>query len=119
MIQAFEKKLERREAHDAVAMRTERDHAGYASRKTTGGQDNTTAAALVANQDKKSCAFCLKNHPHEDCDGVQDPKTRKTLVLKYGRCFLCLVKGHRASNCSSKIKCCNCKCQSSASCCPV
>ena len=35
-------------------------------------------------------------------------KTRKTLVLKYGRCFLCLVKGHRASNCSSKIKCRNC-----------
>ena len=35
-------------------------------------------------------------------------KTRKALVLKYGRCFLCLVKGHRASNCSSKIKCRNC-----------
>ncbi len=28
--------------------------------------------------------------------------------MKYGRCFLCLVKGHRASNCSSKIKCRNC-----------
>ena len=74
MLQAFEKELELREAHDAVATRTEQDHAGYVSRKTTGGQDNTTAAALVANQDKKSCAFCLKNHPHEECDGVQDPK---------------------------------------------
>ena len=74
MLQAFEKELELREAHDAVATRTERDHAGYVSRKTTGGQDNTTAAALVANQDKKSCAFCLKNHPHKECDGVQDPK---------------------------------------------
>ena len=108
MLQAFEKELELREEQDAVATRTERDHAGYVSRKTTGGQDNITAAVLVADQDKKSCAFCLKNHPHEECDGVLDPKTRKTLLLKYGRCFLCLVKGHRASNYSSKIKCLNC-----------
>ena len=108
ILQAFEKELELRQGHDAVATRNERDHAGYVSRKTTGGQDNMTAAILVADQDKKSCAFRLKNHPHQECDGVQDPKTRKTLVLKYGRYFLCLVKGHRASNCSSKIKCRNC-----------
>ena len=50
----------------------------------------------------------LKNHAHEECDGVRDSKTRKTLALKYGRCFQCLVKGHRASNCSFKIKCRNC-----------
>ncbi len=105
MLNAFEKELELREAHDSVATKTERDQAG---KKTTAGQDSTTAAALVANQEKKSCAFCLKNHAHEECEGVKDPKTRKTLAMKYGRCFLCLVKGHRASNCSSKIKCRNC-----------
>ena len=108
MLTAFEKELELREAHDAVATKTERDQTGYSSKKTTGGQDSPTAAALVAQQDKKNCAFCLKNHAHEECDGVRDPKTRKTLALKYGRCFQCLVKGHRASNCSSKIKCRNC-----------
>ncbi len=64
-----------REAHDSVATKTERDQAG---KKTTAGQDSTTATALVANQEKKSCAFCLKNHVHEECEGVKDPKTRET-----------------------------------------
>ena len=99
MLAAFEKELELREAHDAVAMKPERDQAGYSNKKTTGGQDSPTAAALVV---------CLKTHAHEECEGVQDPKTRKTLALKYGRCFQCLAKGHRASNCSSRIKCRNC-----------
>ena len=87
MLTAFEKELELREVRDAVATKAERDQAGYSNKKTTGGQDSPTAAALVAQQHKKNCAFRLKTHAHEDCEGVQDPKTRKTLVLKYGRCF--------------------------------
>ena len=60
MLTAFEKELELQDVHDAVATKTERDQTGYSSKKTTGGQDSPTAAALVAQQDKKSCAFCLK-----------------------------------------------------------
>ena len=59
----------------------------YSSEKTTCSHDTPTAAALVAQQDKKSCAFCVKNYAHEECNGVKDPKTRQTLPLKYGRCF--------------------------------
>ena len=36
-----------------------------------------------------------------------DPKTRKNIARKYGRCFLCLFKGHRASNCNN-VRCKNC-----------
>ena len=57
-----------------------------------------TAATLLANEKRKNCAFCLKQHAHEDCPGVRDPKTRKTLARKFGRCFKCLDKGHRANN---------------------
>ena len=57
MLTAFEKELELREAHDAVATKTKRDQTGYSS--------GPTAAALVAQQDKKNCAFCLKKHAHE------------------------------------------------------
>ena len=67
-----------------------------------------TAAALLANEKRKNCAFCLKQHAHEDCPGVRDPKTRKTLARKFGRCFKCLDKGHRANSCSVKTKCKNC-----------
>ena len=30
------------------------------------------------------------------------------IARKYGRCFLCLFKGHRASNCSNKFRFKNC-----------
>ena len=66
-----------------------------------------TAAALLASE-KKNYAFCLKNHAHEKCGGVVDLKTRKNIARKYGRRFLCLFKGHRASNCNNKVRCKNC-----------
>jgi hypothetical protein len=39
-----------------------------------------TAAALLAKERRGNCTFCLKNHNHEDCEGVKDPKTRKSLA---------------------------------------
>ena len=64
---------------------------------------------MLANEKRGDCAFSPKNHNHEDCEGIKDPKTRKTLARKYGRCFLCLFKGHRASNCTVKRRCNVCK----------
>ena len=75
MMTAFGKELELQEAHDAVATKTERDQVGYSDKKITGGKDSPTAAGLVAQQDKKNVTR------------FRDPKTRKTLALKYGRAF--------------------------------
>ena len=106
MLEAYEKELELREAHYPVGFNSmEKDLERNSGKKY--GHQGSTAAALLASE-KKNCAFCLKNHAHEKCDGVVDPKTRKNIARKYGRCFLCLVKGHRASNCSLKVKCKNC-----------
>ena len=30
---------------------------------------------------------------------------RKSIIWKYGRCYVCLDKGHLAKNCSSKVNC--------------
>ena len=105
MLDAFVRELELREAHNAVGttaiVNMERDQ--QHQRKNP-----YTAAALLANEKRKNCAFCLKQHAHEDCPGVRDPKTRKTLARKFGRCFKCLDKGHRANNCSVSTKCKKC-----------
>ena len=37
-----------------------------------------------------------------------NPKTGKNIARQYGRYFLCLFKGHRASNCNNKVRCKNC-----------
>ena len=107
MLKAFEKELELREAHSGVGTNTERDTYERDGRGKRLGK-YSSAAALLANGDTKVCAFWLKNHPHEDCTGVTDPKTRKNVARKYGRCFICLSKGHRASNCRNKSKCSVC-----------
>ena len=107
MLKAFEKELELREAHSGVGTNTERDTYERDGRGKRFGK-YSSAAALLANGDTKVCAFCLKNHPHEDCTGVTGPKTRKNVARKYGRRFICLSKGHRASNCRNKSKCSGC-----------
>ena len=98
MLDAFVRELELREAHNAVGttaiVNMERDQ--QRQRKNP-----YTAAALLANEKRKNCAFCLKQHAHEDCPGVRDPR-------KFGRCFKCLDKGHRANSCSVSTKCKNC-----------
>ena len=85
MLEAYEKELELREAHYPVGFNnTEKDLERNSGKKY--GHPGS-AAALLASV-KKNCAFCLKNHTHEKCDGVVDPKTRKDIARKYGRCFL-------------------------------
>ena len=44
-------------------------------------------------------------HNHEDCERVKDPKIRKSLACKCGKCFICLRKGHRASNFNVENEC--------------
>ena len=106
MLEAYETELELREAHNPVGISSDKEQERNMGKKYS-QQATATAAALLASE-KKNCAFCLKNHAHEKCDGVVDPKNRKNIARKYGRCFPCLFKGHRASNCNNKIRCKNC-----------
>ena len=64
--------------------------------------------ALFAKQDKENCAFCLGKHNHEDCPTVKDIKQRKSIVVRFARCFKCMKKGHRARECKSKLMCKKC-----------
>ncbi|CAB4030305.1 E3 ubiquitin- ligase DZIP3 [Paramuricea clavata] len=114
MLNAFKKELELRKAHNAVGTNSDREQERHEQErhernsgniKKYGQHHHGTAAALLANERRGNCVFCLKNHNHEDCEGVKDPRARKSLARKYGRCFLCLFKGHRASNCTVKNRC--------------
>ena len=56
-----------------------------------------------------NCAFCLEGHKHEDCQKVKNVKERKQILLKYGRCFNCIRKGHVSRECKTTIVCKYCK----------
>ena len=55
------------------------------------------------------CAFCGRNHLHEECRKVSDLEVRKRLVRKFGRCFRCIRKGHRVRECRATTKCSKCQ----------
>ena len=61
-------------------------------------REYSTAAALLANS-SPLCVFCDQPHYSTHCRVVADQEKRKQLLLKAGRCFICLKKGHLSRDC--------------------
>ena len=83
--------------------------------RVTGPSDNRrssqpTASALFTRRGEDSrCPFCLGGHQPEQCKKVTNVGNRKRLLAKYGRCFNCTERGHRARDCKISASCKNCK----------
>ena len=69
----------------------------------------TTASTLVTKSKNLFCAFCKGNHEHHDCKEITSVDQRKQLARKYGRCYLCMRKGHVSWKCNSNFCCARCK----------
>ena len=104
MLEAFLKELELREDHHFAMSSKSQNKRDWNEDRMKGG----TVNALFTKQDKENCAFCLGKHNHEDCPTVKDIKQRKSIVVRFARCFKCMKKGHRARECKSKVMCKKC-----------
>ena len=89
-----------------VELREEHKLQGAVSKPVSFSQKSTGSALFTRSQN--GCAFCRGNHAHEDCRRITDLKERKNLVRRYSRCFRCLRKGHRATDCRDYTKCKRC-----------
>ena len=69
--------------------------------------DGTATALHTFRADgfRKRCAFCQEEHEEEHCDKVKNVNARKSIIRKYGHCFICIRKGHKAVDCRSKSFC--------------
>ena len=96
MLEAFSKELELREDHEhavsAIAGPRDQKPGIFRRRdsRTRGATGNTT---LHTRQEMENCAFCLGRHSHENCRKVKDVSVRKSILVKFARCFKCLQKG--------------------------
>ncbi|CAB4030686.1 E3 ubiquitin- ligase DZIP3, partial [Paramuricea clavata] len=104
---AFLKEIELREAHKPT---TEKPENHERRKNNIYGHAGGSAAALFTRQGhgnygRIKCAYCLGEHSHENCKKITDINERKQLIRKYGRCFICLKKGHISKNCSSNVNC--------------
>ena len=55
------------------------------------------------------CSFCNRNHQSSKCNVVTSAESRKKVLRKKGRCYLCLKWGHLSHNCKSPVKCFKCQ----------
>ena len=69
-------------------------------------RDYATAAALLSDT-SPLCVFCDQTHYSNHCRVVADQEKRKQLLLKAGRCFICLKRGHLSRDCRSARGCYN------------
>ena len=59
--------------------------------------------------DRVWCSFCNRNHQSSKCNVVTSAESRKKVLRKKGRRYLCLKWGHLSHNCKSPVKCFKCQ----------
>ena len=69
--------------------------------KTHVGGFNPTANSLVTNNYTVKCVYCGEAHYSASCKKVVSVKDRKEVLIRMGRCFVCLKSNHRARDCES------------------
>ena len=78
------------------------------------GESMHSTSALFSNssKDKKVarvwCSFCNQDHQSSSCNVVTSPESRKQILKRKGKCFLCLKTGHLSRSCQSSVKCFKC-----------
>ena len=107
-LEALEKEIELREEYQTTQNKERDDERPPERRKKWSGPPT---ANLFLTRQEEACAFCLGGHLHEDCRKIEDIKERKKCIIKFGRCFNCLKKGHRARECRIVIVCKKCRCK--------
>ena len=73
----------------------ERFHQGQGQEIATGAFLNSPST----QPGRTSCVFCSKPHYSASCPEVTNFSKRREMLMRDRLCFLCLRKGHRASEC--------------------
>ena len=66
--------------------------------------DESATSSFAVGHSKVSCVYCLVQHPSSKCTKIISVETRRGLLTKFTRCFVCFKKGHVSKNCDSKYK---------------
>ena len=70
-----------------------------------------TASSLTVKDHgpgRRKCVYCGEDHYLASCEKVKDLSTRKDLIKRDRRCFICLAQGHHAAQCHSVKRCRKC-----------
>ena len=107
LLQVLRTEVEAREISDRVKTTEIRNPLPPSQQRSS----RSTASALVARESGShsvSCAYCKENHYSASCGKVTGISDRRDILRKEGRCFVCLMKGRRASECQGTKRCRKC-----------
>ena len=71
-------------------------------------RDPPTAAVLLTRESGPTCSYCSQSHSSNTYRTVTNVETRKQILKKAGRCFVCLRRHHISRDCRSGIRCVHC-----------
>ena len=71
-------------------------------------RDVPTTFAMLANATSLKYCYCGQTHSSDACESVINPEDRKRILMKTGRCFVCLRKFRRSRDCRSTMRCSHC-----------
>ena len=60
---------------------------------------------MAGSQNPIQCVYCKGNYYSAPCEAVKTMEERRAILIRDGRCFVCLKHRHRAQNCESNKKC--------------
>ena len=98
LMELIEQEIEARERADtsAITSSTSRD-----SRRST-------AATFVVGSQRANCCYCRESHFPSACKSVTGVETRKQVLRREGRCYVCLKRNHLSRDCRSNTRCNQC-----------
>ena len=76
---------------------------------TRPSRQQASASALTTTANPETCVFCDQPHEPFHCTVVTDVSKRKDILLRRGRCFLCLRAHHMVRHCRSNTRCSKCQ----------
>ena len=117
MLTAFKNELDIREQNQSIFQEFHQSKREETRPRPQGKAHSPSSASALylghQNENKQGkrsgCVYCGEEHDEVNCGKVKNIEERKKVILRSGRCFCCLKKGHLAFVCKSKVVCKFCK----------
>ena len=111
LIELLKVEVEAREASFSLKTHDVENRKPWERNRVNGGKNVTGAFLNNSNSQTGNiiCVFCSKPHFSASCEEVKDIGKRRDIIVRDRRCFLCLKRGHRASEFNRSVQCRKCK----------
>ena len=107
LLEVLSAEIEAREISEGIRVHDSRSSNANSSQKHK--SDRTTASAMLTRDTGNiTCVYCKENHYSASCHKVATIVARREVLRKEGRCYVCLMRGHRSNECQSQRKCRKC-----------